>query len=126
MLEGELVRRLPDGEHRLSRGDIVTFPAGGDGARTVTNRGSNAAQIVMFSSGRTPAVAVYPDSDKIAVWPGIPGLPTSTNRRPSSDTTLPLVVSGSGDRSRGHCSFAVAIPRPAHFLSLGALDDAEW
>jgi uncharacterized cupin superfamily protein len=54
MLEGELVRRLPDGEHRLSRGDLVTFPAGGDGARTVTNRGSKAAQIVMFSSGAHP------------------------------------------------------------------------
>jgi len=70
MLEGELVLRLPDGEHRLGRGDIVTFPAGAEGAHTVTNRGSKAARIMMFSSGRTPAVAVYPDSDKIAVWPG--------------------------------------------------------
>jgi hypothetical protein len=24
----------------------------------------------MFSSAREPAVAVYPDSDKIGVWPG--------------------------------------------------------
>jgi hypothetical protein len=24
----------------------------------------------MFSSGREPSVAVYPDSDKIGVWPG--------------------------------------------------------
>ena len=24
----------------------------------------------MFSSTRTPAVSVYPDSDKIGVWPG--------------------------------------------------------
>jgi hypothetical protein len=24
----------------------------------------------MFSSSREPAVAVYPDSDKIGVWPG--------------------------------------------------------
>ena len=24
----------------------------------------------MFSSAATPAVAVYPDSDKIGVWPG--------------------------------------------------------
>ena len=24
----------------------------------------------MFSSSRVPAVSVYPDSDKIAVWPG--------------------------------------------------------
>ena len=26
----------------------------------------------MFSSAREPAVAVYPDSDKIGVWPGNP------------------------------------------------------
>jgi hypothetical protein len=25
---------------------------------------------MMFSSAREPAVAVYPDSDKIGVWPG--------------------------------------------------------
>ena len=24
----------------------------------------------MFSNSRTPAVSVYPDSDKIGVWPG--------------------------------------------------------
>jgi hypothetical protein len=27
---------------------------------------------MMFSSAREPAVAVYPDSDKIGVWPGNP------------------------------------------------------
>jgi len=26
--------------------------------------------LLMFSSAREPAVAVYPDSDKIGVWPG--------------------------------------------------------
>ena len=25
---------------------------------------------MMFSSSRVPAVSVYPDSDKIGVWPG--------------------------------------------------------
>lgn len=71
MLEGELVLRVPEGEHQLGRGDIVSFPAGPEGAHKVTNRGEAAARIVMFSSGRIPAVAVYPDSDKIAVWPGV-------------------------------------------------------
>jgi len=27
---------------------------------------------MMFSNAREPAVAVYPDSDKIGVWPGNP------------------------------------------------------
>jgi uncharacterized cupin superfamily protein len=70
MLDGELTLRAPDGEHRLGRGDIVAFPAGPEGAHKVTNQGSEAARIVMFSSGRTPAVSVYPDSDKMGVWPG--------------------------------------------------------
>lgn len=70
MLEGELVLREPDGEERLGRGDAVLFPAGPDGAHKVANRGTETARILMFSSGREPAVSVYPDSDKIGVWPG--------------------------------------------------------
>ncbi len=35
----------------------------------VSNSGE-AARVMMFSSAREPAVAVYPDSDKIGVWPG--------------------------------------------------------
>jgi uncharacterized cupin superfamily protein len=70
MLEGELSLRAPDGEHQLHGGDVVAFPAGPEGAHKVTNRGSEAARFVMFSSAQEPAVAVYPDSDKIGVWPG--------------------------------------------------------
>jgi len=70
VLDGELTLREPDGEERIGRGDAVVFPAGPDGAHKVTNRASETARIVMFSSGREPAVSVYPDSDKIGVWPG--------------------------------------------------------
>ena len=70
VLEGELTLREPDGEGRIGRGDIVAFPSGPDGAHKVTNRGAEAARVLMFSSGREPAVAIYPDSDKIGVWPG--------------------------------------------------------
>jgi uncharacterized cupin superfamily protein len=55
-------------EHAL--GEIVCFPPGPAGAHKATNRGETIARIVMFSSTREPAVAVYPDSDKIGVWPG--------------------------------------------------------
>ena len=37
----------------------------------MTNRGETPARLLMFSSSREPAVAVYPDSDKIGVW--VPG-----------------------------------------------------
>ena len=70
VLDGELVMRVPSGEERVGRGDVVCFPTGPDGAHKVTNRAQNAARIVMFSSAHEPSVAVYPDSDKIGVWPG--------------------------------------------------------
>lgn len=69
VLDGDAVAmRVPDGEEPLARGDVVCFPPGPDGAHQVINRGAETAHVVMFSSGREPAVAVYPDSDKIGVW----------------------------------------------------------
>jgi uncharacterized cupin superfamily protein len=70
VLEGSLVLRQPDGEAPLGRGDLVCFPPGPEGAHKVTNRGDRPGLALMFSSSREPAVAVYPDSDKIGVWPG--------------------------------------------------------
>ncbi len=70
LLEGALLLRTPSGEEEIGRGDVVAFPAGPDGAHKVTNRGDSDARFVMFSSAREPSVAVYPDSDKIGVWPG--------------------------------------------------------
>ena len=70
VLDGDVVVRAPDGEHELHRGDLVRFAPGPGGAHKATNRGGQTARIVMFSSAREPAVAVYPDSDKIGVWPG--------------------------------------------------------
>jgi hypothetical protein len=34
------------------------------------NQSESPARTSMFSSSRVPAVSVYPDSDKIGVWPG--------------------------------------------------------
>jgi uncharacterized cupin superfamily protein len=72
VLEGTIVVRTPDGEEEAARGDLIAFPPGPDGAHKVTNRSSETARLLMFSSAREPAVAVYPDSDKIGVWPGNP------------------------------------------------------
>jgi len=72
VLDGEVAIRTPEGEEPAVRGDAVCFPAGPDGAHQVTNRSEVAVRIVMFSSSRRPAVAVYPDSDKIGVFPPNP------------------------------------------------------
>jgi uncharacterized cupin superfamily protein len=70
VLEGTAELRTPQGERRLERGDLVCFAPGPVGAHKVTGRGEKPARVLMFSSAREPAVAVYPDSGKIGVWPG--------------------------------------------------------
>ena len=72
VLDGDVVVRTPDGEQGLGRGGLMCFPAGPAGAHKVSNAGEREVRIVMFSSAHEPAVAVYPDSDKIGVWPGNP------------------------------------------------------
>jgi uncharacterized cupin superfamily protein len=72
VLEGEVTIRFPEGEDSAVRGDAVCFPAGPKGAHKVTNRSEVAARIVMLSSSRRPGVAVYPDSEKIGVFPPNP------------------------------------------------------
>jgi uncharacterized cupin superfamily protein len=72
VLDGAVVVRVPDGETELPRGAIARFPKGPEGAHKGTNRGERTARILMFSSAQEPSVAVYPDSDKIGVWPGNP------------------------------------------------------
>jgi len=70
VVDGTIVVRTPDGEHTLERGDVVCFSPGPAGAHKVMNRSESPARTLMFSSARAPAVSVYPDSDKIGVWPG--------------------------------------------------------
>jgi uncharacterized cupin superfamily protein len=70
VVDGTVVVRAPDGEHTLERGALVRFPPGPAGAHKLMNRSESPARTLMFSRARVPAVSVYPDSDKIAVWPG--------------------------------------------------------
>ena len=71
VLEGSLELRVPRGEDEVGRGALVCFPSGPEGAHKLTNRGQERARILMWSSAAEPAVAVYPDGDKIGVW--VPG-----------------------------------------------------
>jgi uncharacterized cupin superfamily protein len=67
-LEGNLIVRHPDGEDKLTAGDLVCFPAGPAGAHKLTNRGTDTVRMLIVSTANMPAVAVYPDSDKIGVF----------------------------------------------------------
>jgi len=68
VLEGRLTVRHPDGEDELEAGDLVCFPGGPDGAHKLTNSGDGTARMLIVSTNNLPAVAVYPDSDKIGIW----------------------------------------------------------
>lgn len=68
VLEGRLTVRHPDGEDQLEAGDLVCFPAGGDGAHKLTNNGDAPVRMLIVSTANLPSVAVYPDSDKIGIW----------------------------------------------------------
>jgi uncharacterized cupin superfamily protein len=70
VLSGRLTVRHPEGEQELEPGDVVAFPVGEAGAHKLTNRASEPARFMMFSTKNDPSVAVYPDSDKIGAWSG--------------------------------------------------------
>jgi uncharacterized cupin superfamily protein len=72
VLSGRLTLRHPGGEDELEPGELVCFAIGPEGAHRFTNRAAEPARFVVFSTKFEPSVAVYPDSDKIGVWPGDP------------------------------------------------------
>jgi uncharacterized cupin superfamily protein len=75
VLVGTPTLRDPDGEHELAAGDLVCFLAGPGGAHKVTNRSAAVARVVMLSTipksvdGVQLSISVYPDSNKVGVWP---------------------------------------------------------
>ena len=70
VLAGRPTLRHPGGEDELEPGDVVLFPIGPEGAHKLTNRSDAPARVLVLSTKHRPGVAVYPDSDKIAAWPG--------------------------------------------------------
>lgn len=56
-------------EFELNPWDVVMFPEGPDGAHQVTNRTDEPVRVLMLSTTNEPSVAVYPDSNKVGVWP---------------------------------------------------------
>jgi uncharacterized cupin superfamily protein len=72
VLDGTPSLRHPEGVEPLAPWDVVCFPRGPEGAHKVTNETARSARVLFFSNVVHPAVTVYPDSDKIGVWPGNP------------------------------------------------------
>ncbi len=68
VLEGHPVLRDPEGEHDLDPGDVVCFPPGPEGAHKITGPSSGRSLVAMLSTKDDPAVAIYPDSDKVGIF----------------------------------------------------------
>jgi uncharacterized cupin superfamily protein len=66
---GRPTLRGPEGERQLAPGATVCFPKGPAGAHLVRNDTDEAVRVLIVSTKRSPSVAVYPDSDKIGIWP---------------------------------------------------------
>lgn len=69
VVAGRPTLRHPGGEDELEPGDVVLFPIGPEGAHKLTNRSDAPARVLFLSTKHRPGVAVYPDSDKIGLWP---------------------------------------------------------
>ena len=69
VLEGRPEVRVPDATEELEPGDVVCFPKGPEGAHKVTNRHPEPARIAILSTKNEVGIAVYPDSNKVGVWP---------------------------------------------------------
>ena len=71
VLEGAVTLRHPEGED--ATGAAATSSASRKARRAPTRsrtRGEAGARVLMFSTMIEPSVAIYPDSDKLGVWPG--------------------------------------------------------
>jgi uncharacterized cupin superfamily protein len=73
VVSGELAVREPAGVRTLATGDLAHFPAGPDGAHKAMNRSDASVRVLVWSSSRVPAVSVYPDSNKVGVFPTADG-----------------------------------------------------
>ena len=70
VVAGRVTVRHDGGEMELGAGDLLCFPPGPGGAHKVTCLGDETARVVMLSTKEKPAIAVYPDSGKVGIWPG--------------------------------------------------------
>ena len=70
VLQGRPTLRTPAGVEQLEPFDVAFFPRGPDGAHLIRNETDSAVRVLMWSEIVTPAVTIYPDSDKVGVWTG--------------------------------------------------------
>ncbi len=69
ILSGEGVLRTPDGEKKVSAGELLFFPTGPAGAHKLTNSSDTENLVYIdFDVAHDVDITIYPDSDKIGIW----------------------------------------------------------
>jgi uncharacterized cupin superfamily protein len=69
VLTGRPTLRTPEGERELRAWDVAFFPDGPEGAHKVTNNTDETLRVAILSNKGDPGAAVYPDSNKVGIWP---------------------------------------------------------
>jgi len=69
VLDGEVEVRTPEGTEVLGPQSLRFFPTGPEGAHGIRNAGDATARVLMFSNLVELGATVYPDSDKLGVYP---------------------------------------------------------
>jgi uncharacterized cupin superfamily protein len=70
VLEGTPTLRTPEGEARIGPWEMAFFPTGAEGAHRLHNGTDATVRVLMFSTRKDVAVAVYPDSGKVGIFTG--------------------------------------------------------
>ena len=69
VISGEGVLKTPEGERKVSAGEMLFFPAGPAGAHKLTNiSGTENLVYIDFDVVHDIDVTIYPDSDRIGIW----------------------------------------------------------
>lgn len=66
VLAGTPRLRTPSGWRRLTEGEVVSFPAGREGAHQVHNDTPDVVRFLAMSTNGEPDVVLYPDSGKVS------------------------------------------------------------
>lgn len=69
IISGEGILKTPEGEKKVSAGELLFFPTGPEGAHKLTNCSEKEKLVYIdFDVVHDIDIAEYPDSDKIGVW----------------------------------------------------------
>jgi uncharacterized cupin superfamily protein len=68
VMAGRPSLRTPEGWRELEEGEFVSFRVGEEGAHQLINRTEEPVRFLSISTGGTPEICIYPDSNKVGLY----------------------------------------------------------